>query len=395
MLFLKRTGFLFLMAMLGVLSILLHMNGYPFAWKVHTNHSYWLPLSYSINVFSIVVVVATVFWGLRGFLFGRGRPWLALFCIGTWVVIWAVTIGIDVKDKEPTWTTGLFFGSNALNDKARALEQQPWSVKEVVNFPDVHRKQICTSAILGEDELHIIVKREGIPINLNFPKEMAEKGLFNTNACPSDLIQQYKKIKNLDEKIKAIVSEPDYGLADLKHLNAISLLAAKAGLWAHPDTIVKMSEIYKTHKTDPIKRKVEVAEMELRLYTNGQVREHEWEEMKGQTSDEVRKIYIDLRIWNESYENGADTWNFWSKWDLVSGASKLVMATIDCKNKKLQLTNSIASNTEGQLKISHISDDMARIKKESWAEEWLQKVCSSKDKQARIPEEIANEKFGS
>jgi hypothetical protein len=114
MLFLKRTGFLFLMAVLGVLSILLHMNGYPLAWKFYTNHSYWLPLAYSINVFFIAAVVASVFWGLRGFLFGRGRPWLAWFSIGMWIVVWTVTIGLDVQDKEPTWSTGLFIGANCL-----------------------------------------------------------------------------------------------------------------------------------------------------------------------------------------------------------------------------------------------------------------------------------------
>jgi hypothetical protein len=156
-----------------------------------------------------------------------------------------------------------------------------------------------------------------------------------------------------------------------------------------------MSEIYKTHKADPIARKVAVAEMELQLYTNGSVHEHEWEEMKDQTGVDVKTVYIDPRIWNESYENGADKWNFWIKLDLASGGAKLIMATIDCKNKMIQLKISIARNKEGQVKLSYISDEMERIKRGTGAEEWLQKVCSSKDKQARIPEEAVGKKFGS
>ncbi len=150
-LFFKRAGFLMLMLVLGVFSLVAHEAGYPFAWRFSSDKAYWLPLAYALDVLCVLAVLGLLFWGLRGFLFGRGRPWLAWFSIATWVLVWAAYSWQAVGGRTAHWSLGLFVSAPTLNQKVADLRQQPWSAASIKALPEPLREQVCAKAVLAEE----------------------------------------------------------------------------------------------------------------------------------------------------------------------------------------------------------------------------------------------------
>jgi len=273
------------------------------------------------------------------------------------------------------------------------LQQQAWSVDEIKGFPDDQRKQICSNAIL-EDETRIVIKREGFPMEMALPKDVAGKGLFDADACPTELVTQFQKLKALRTKAGAVVAQEDYGVEKLKALNTMMSAAAQLTLLAHPDALVRIAEIYKTYKDAPIEKTIAVEELTLQIYTNGQVKEHQWVEMLGQTSEAVNKVSIDPRIWLDSDKDGADSWKFWTRLDSKDGSFEQNLYTGDCIKKTMEMNLQIAKNAQGVTKLSGILGEAEVVEAGTYAEVWLQKVCASKDQQARIPDELKDKKLG-
>lgn len=390
-LFFKRAGFLALMAILGVLSILFQSSGYPVAWKlssVRSDQAYWLPISYAIDLLCIASVVGFVFWVLRRFLFGRGKPYLAWFSIGVWILVWCGLAWHDVSDRSAFWTYKLVVGNDDLNEKVADLSLQEESIAEIKSLPDDQRKLICSNAIL-EEETRIAIKREGYPVEIYFSKYVAGKGLFDADACPTELVTQFRKMKGLQEKIAHILSEVGSG-----EVNQLRGAAAQLRLTAHPDAIVRMSDIYKTFKESPIEREIALKETTLRIYTNGQVREPQWKEMSDLANDKFKSISIDPRIWNESDKDDADEWNFWIKVVKTNGSSYLALFSGDCQKRTLKTQIEIQTRADGAVRLLPIQDDTTRVVSDSRGDDFLQIACASKDQQARIPDDLKSKKFG-
>lgn len=380
-----------LMAILGVLSILFQSSGYPVAWKlssVRSDQTYWLPISYAIDLLCIASVVVFVFWVLRRFLFGRGKPYLAWFSLGVWILVWSGLAWHDVSDRSAFWTYQLAVGNDGLNEKVADLSLQEWSIAEIKSLPDDQRKLICRNAIL-EEETRIAIKREGYPVEIHFPKYVAEKGLFDADACPTELVTQFQKIKGLQEKIKNILSEVGPG-----EVNQLRAAAAQLRLSAHPDALVRMSDIYKSLKDSPIEREIALNETTFRIYTNGQVRDPQWKEMSDLANDELKSISIDPRIWHENDKDGADEWNFWIKVVKTDGSSYLALLTGDCQKRMLKTQVEIQTRVDGAVRLQPIQDDATHVVSGSGGDDFLQIACASKDQQAHIPDDLKSKKFG-
>jgi hypothetical protein len=312
-LFFKRAGFLMLMLVLGVFSLVAHEAGYPFAWRFSSDQAYWLPLAYGLDVLCVLAVLGLLFWGLRGFLFGRGRPWLAWFSIATWALVWAAYSWHAVGGRTAHWSLGLFVSAPTLNQKVADLRQQPWSAASIKALPEPLREQVCAKAVLAE-ESRIVASREGLPIELDFPADMAEKGLFAADACPAKLVQQYSRLTQLDTQVKATINP---ALPTL--LNG----ASQVTLLGHPDAILGMSELYRKHANDPVAKAIALKEFQLRLHTNGQAKDHEWDALPGHDNDTVRAQSLNPRIWRHSEDPGSDAWKFWTRSDHTDGETHL------------------------------------------------------------------------
>lgn len=384
-LFFKRAGFLMLMLVLGLFSLVAHQAGYPFAWRFRTDQSYWLPLAYGLDVLCVVAVLALLFWGLRSFLFGRGRPWLAWLSIATWVLVWAAYSWHEVGGRPPLWSPGLFVGAQSLNEKVAALQQQPWSADSIKALPEPLREQVCSNAIL-EEQSRVVASRDGFPIEMGFPADMAEKGLFVGDACPAKLVQQYKTLASLTAQLQSTIER---SLPDA--LNAFT----QVKLLGHPDAILGMSELYRKHANDPVTRAIATKEFQLRLHTNGQAKDHEWDELPGHASDTVKAQSLNPRIWRHGNEPGSDTWNFWTRSEHTDGETHLDLRVADCKKGTVELQLYIVRSADGAARLMPAGlSEAVKVKPGTWGAEWLRKVCNGKDKEVRLSAEQAQRKFG-
>lgn len=383
-LFLKRAGFLLLMAVMGVLSLLVHLTGYPFAWRFHADQAYWLPLAYGLDLLCVIAVLSLVFWGLRGFLFGRGRPWLAWLSIGAWVLVWSALVWFGLNGRAAHWRPIFVVGERALSEQVAALQQQTWSPGMIQSLPPAQRETVCSKAVLKE-ESSTAVEREGFPTRMDFPADMADKGLFDTDACPAERVRQYRTLRSQETQLKASIRPAAETFASG---------AAQAVLLAHPDAILHASDLYRKHKDDPVAKSIAFNEFRLRLHTNGQVHEHQWEELPGQFTDGVKKKFIDPRIWRHDNAPDSDTWNFWLRGDLADGDQHLELWIADCKNDTVEPSHYIVKSASGQTELVPNVAEAIKARPGTWGAEWLQKVCSGKDKQVRMSDEEANRKFG-
>lgn len=383
-LFLKRAGFLLLMLVLGVLSLIVHTTGYPFAWRFSSDQAYWLPLAYGLDVLCVIAVLALVFWGLRGFLFGRGRPWLAWLSISAWAVVWVTYTWHELGAKTPYWGPRLYVGASALHQKVADLQQRSDSPDVIKALPEAQRQAVCGKAVLKK-ESRITAELEGLPMAMYFPADMADKGLFDADSCPAERVQQHKKIVSLEAQLKASL---DQDVGDLLKV------AAQLALLGHPDAVVQMYELHKKNPNDPVAQEIALKEFQLRLHTNGQVQDHQWEEMPGQSSAKVKTTSVNPRIWRHGKETDGDTWNFWVRLDLADGDVLQNLWVADCKNRTLQLTLYIARSAQGKVTLEPVSREAEKVTPGTSGEDWLNKVCSGKDKQVRLPDEVAKQKFG-
>lgn len=383
-LFLKRAGFLLLMLVLGVLSLIVHTTGYPFAWRFSSDQTYWLPLAYGLDVLCVIAAVGLVFWGLRSFLFGRGRPWLAWLSIGAWVLVWAAYTWHELGGKTPYWGPRLYVGASALHQKVADLQQQSASPDAIKELPEAQRQAVCGKAVLKE-ESRIVAEFGGFPMALHFPADLADKGLFGADACPAEQVQQFKKIVSLEAQLKASLDQ---------EVGELASAAAQLLLMAHPDALVKLSEVYRKHEGKPVEQTIAMKELQLRLHTNGQVQDHQWEELIGYSSRAVSKVSIDPRIWRQDEKSGQDTWNFWVRFDFVDGRKLLALITGDCAKRTIQTQLEIEASPNGAARMQPVRDDIRPARATPVDEESLQKVCSGKDKQVRLPDEVAKQKFG-
>lgn len=386
MMVLKQVGFLLLMAVLGLVSLLLHTNGYPLAWSFYSGQAYWLPVMFAINALLVGAVLAGVFWLMRGFLFGRGRPYLAWFSIGVWVLVWALFAAHAATTRTAHWPGVLHMGS--LSERAQAAQSAEWTLQEIESQSDSQREVICTNAFLEEPHSTVIV-RDGLPVSVEWPKDLAEKKLFEGNACPADLKTKYQKYTALRKEISTILSAEDHGLDLIKQLNLLQTAAVSAGLLAHPGNFTAMSEVFKKYKDKPIDRKLALSELELRMYSNGQINDHEWVQMPDQEDDGVKAIYINPQIWSASSSDAPkeDLWRAWQKQVKKPNNNEMMwLMTIDCRRKTYMGEFELAKNDKGQLKLSVWDDKPKPAGAGTWGEEWVSFVCASKDKQVKQPD---------
>jgi len=394
MLFLKRAGFLLLMAVLGVFSLVLHSSGYPFAWRFSTNEPYWLPVAYGFNLLCLVAALGLLFWSLRSFLFGRGRPWLAGVSLAGWVLVWSAAIWHDVGARTAVWNFSLIAGTPSLTSKVQALTEQTWSLGAIKDLPEALRQSVCSKAVLSE-ESRVVADREGFPMTQLFPAEMADKGLFEADACPADLARQYKQLSSLTAQLKATVAEDQAGSEYGQRIDTLRNMSAQAALIGHPDSIVAMSDLFKKHKDQPIEKEIALKTHQLRLHTNGQVRDHTWQELDGYAGERLRHAYFDPRIWDANHEPGQDLWHYWSKIEFTDGRVVQTLWVADCRTKTNAAKLEIVQRGDATLRLEPVLGEPEPVRKGMLGEELLNLACASKDHQVRLPDDVAARKFGS
>jgi hypothetical protein len=400
MLFLKRSGFLLLMMLMGVGSLIFITDGYPLAWTLR--REYWFPLAYLINMIVLIAVVGFVFWFFRRFLFTRGRPWLAWFSITCWILIWLGVSWNQITSRQAIWPGLFLVGSASLSDKVDEVNGLRLSMAVLEQQSANKRETICTKAFL-EEEHWLDIVHDGIPISARFEKDIAVKGLskesdtknpteekklFESNACSEDLKNKYKKLQKINNEIANIFSVEDYGSELLKQVNSLDSAAAQLTLMAHPDSIVALFNSGKKSKEDPIAEKIAFAEMELRIYSNGQVKDHDWVVMPDQNNKVTKAIYLDPRIWSASSSNKhEDSWYVWRKQDFTDRATELDLLQVNCKKKTLDYLFELKKNDAGHLKLTGISYEPEVAKSGTWGAKWLDFACANKAKQAKLPDE--------
>lgn len=374
-LFLKRAGFLLLMLVLGELCLVLLLRGYPFAWHVTVDYQdYWMPLALGLDTLCIFAALALILWSFRGFLFGRGRPWLAWLSGGLYVLLWAASIWTNIRDSEAHWNINLVVGNEALIQKVTAMEQQPWSPADIRDLPPQQRQEVCSKAVM-EQEAHALGKREGFPMHLHFPADMAAKGLFDSDACPAELVQKFRKLTSLDAQIEAAIG------------SQASFEPAFDQLALHPDTQVWMSEQRGKQAAETVDGAIALKELQWRMVSNGQMQDHTWEELPGPGHvPEVLMTFFNPRIWQDKEADSEDAWNFWLRLELADGRSDLLLVTDDCTKRTETVKLLISRPASGKVRMDWIGGGTNRISTGSSGERWLQRVCASKGKQALLPE---------
>lgn len=383
-LLLQRAGFLGLMVVLGVLSLIGYVLGFPFAWRFTTDQSYWLPLAYALNVLCISGTLALVFWGLRGFLFGRGRPWLAWLSMAAWILVWFALTSDAVSGRIPLAGPPLMVGESALKRRLAELREQPWSPATVAALPPPNRERVCQQALLKESTSALVV-REGFPMEVFFPEDMSASGLFESNACPDALVQTHKKLLALEERIAQTLHE---------NVGSVASALAQVQLLGHPDSVLAMSEIYSKHKADAVARKLAISELTLRLYTNGQVKDHVWEVLPESAFEDVDAVHMNPYIWRRSKDAQEDDWRFWTRYEYRDGREMVVMWIGDCKRRTLEVALEIRRGVNGTSKLVGLIQEADTVRSGTLGHELLRRACSGKSKEVRIPDDLAKQQFG-
>jgi hypothetical protein len=386
MTFLKQIGFLLLMAVLGVCSLVLHFNGYPLAWAFQSGEGYWFPIMFAINVVVIGALLAGVFWLLRGFLFGRGRPYLAWFAMVSWVLVWAV-VTVDAATKHQALWPGLWHvGSDSLMARVDAAKSADWTPQEIEAQSADKRDAICTKAFL-EEEHSLGIVRDGIPVLVHWPKDLAEKKLFEGSACSEDLKAKHQKYTALRKEIHQIVVENDYGLDAIKQINSLFTASMQLRLMAHPDAVSALFGSMKKYKDDPVSGKIDTSELELRVYSNGQIKDHEWVLRPTLTSDKTKAVYINPNIWSASTsDKPEDAWYAWVKQVKTDGHERMDLSKIHCAHKTIAGELVLQKNDKGQLELRTLDGEPAKAEAGTWGGNWVEFVCASKNKQVKLPD---------
>lgn len=382
MLFLKQMGFLLLMAVLGIVSLVAHELGYPLAWEFYSGQPYWMPLISIINAVLVAAAVAAVFWLLRGFLFGRGRPYLAWFAMACWALVWAGVSWHAAATHKAHWPPLWHVGIDSLQPRAEAANQVADLLAVAQEQSADKREVICTQAFLEEEHTTNIL-RDGIPVAVQWPKNLAEKKLFEGSVCSDDMKEKHQKYAALQQEIKKIV-QPD----DLEHRSEVmgaieDLMQTRASvtLMTHPDTVAALVDAIKKSKQDPVAGQIARAEAELRIYSNGQMKDHEWVLRGTDLDKDTKAVYINPRIWSaDSGDKPEDVWYAWTKSVKTNGTDFMLLKTYHCANKTVEYELSLRKNKNGQLKLEAVNDEPDKVKKDSWGEDWLNFVCASKDK---------------
>jgi hypothetical protein len=403
MLVLKQAGFLILMAAMGLAAVIAIESGYALAWNVRGE--YWLAIPFLVDLALVFLAVALVFRSLRGFLFGRGRPWLAWFSIVCWVGVMGTMTYYEASRRHPVLGAAFAVGNQALSEKVSAAYNEPWSEAELASLPIEERESVCKSVFLEEAGSYA-VKRSGIPVMVSLPsdKELAQN-VFAGSACPDAMKAQYAELQRLETeyvdgrpKTGVGTNETEFG-RKLAQAESFALMAADATLLGHPDSITKMFEIMKTFKDKPVEEKIELARMKLRLMQNGQIKDHQWKPIEGFDFRDGHKAFIDPQIWKKSSDERGDEWHYWTLDKMADGSSTIEMRNVNCRKlDRVDLDFSITTK-EGKSKLEPFLDlfgvNDQRYGPNTFAYELNALACASKSQQVKLTDEVANAVPGS
>jgi hypothetical protein len=400
---LKQIGFLILMAVMGLAAVLVVESGYVLAWKVRGE--YWLVIPLLVDLALVFLAVALVFRSLGGFLFGRGRPWLAWFSIVCWVGVMGIMAYSEASRRQALFGATFAVGNQALGEKVSAAYNEPWSEAELASLPTEEQESVCQSVFL-EKAGSYAVKRSGIPVMVALPSDNeSAKTVFAGSACPDAMKAQYAELQRLETEYSDGLPKRDGNAAEtefgrkLARAEFYAVMGAEATLLGHPDSITKMFEIMKTFKDKPVEEKIELARMKLRLIQNGQIRDHQWKPIEGFDFSDGHKAFIDPQIWRKSSDERGDEWHYWTLDKMADGSSTIEMRNVNCrKPDRVDLDFSITTK-EGKSKLEPFLDlfgaNDQRYGPNTFAYELNTLACASKSQQVKLTDEVANAVPGS
>jgi hypothetical protein len=372
----KQITFLFAMLLLGIASLVLHEMGYPFAWKVDQTH--WFPVAYVINVIAVFGAIGAMFYAVRRFLFGRGRPYLAIFSIACWLIVWGGNIYSALAGERVSIVTGrLYVGNSAILSKLTELNAQPLMVGEVAQVSETDKVALCIKAILLEsgaiDESDISKKfaeakmqvpaafkimRDGLPISvpvLGFDYAKLEK----LNLCSATLKTKRDRLLDVTERSKKIVQKP---------------LIAQVTLARHPHAIKRLYASAMKPEGDLLDQAIDSSEFSYRIFTNGQLDEHEWVVL-GRTS--CCEWFVNPNVWFSSTDE-QEKKNTRFAWLRAREKSQyeLHLVDFDCRNRKTK--TDVVIEIGEQIRLFTGSDEFSNYEAGSIYGDSAKTVCDSK-----------------
>lgn len=395
-LLMKQAGFLLLMLVLGILAVVAFERGYPLAWRVGSEQ--WIATSVVLNLLLMAAGVAGVFFLLRGFLFGRGRPWLAGVSALGWVAVFAVVVPFSIGGRTAMASGPWALGHEAMRARVDAAREQPWSAAEVAALPAAERVKACET-VFDNERGGYATHRDGIAVNVLLPQQDEERSTFlEGQACPDPIKAQFVEWKRLKEAQANSVQKPEEPGSDAGELTKVLYQAEVAGMiqaqvtmLGHPDTIERMAEIRTLRKEKLIEGVLESNRLQLRLMRNGQYKEHEWVEIPEFSTTTGGKVYYDPRIWNAGSDAKSDEWYFWTQVRERDGETVMHLRRADCKRlSKVEVVATIEAKDQTS-KLKPFIDAFGTFDKPHGPDSFLytanKLACASKSKQARLSEE--------